>query len=104
MQKQDIAHRIHQEAGISETDAATVLDWFFELLKTTLQQGESISISKFGRFTVRRKNPRPGRNPKTGEPIMIAARRVVVFHASPRLKEAMNPVQIEKQEALAPIE
>jgi integration host factor subunit alpha len=97
MQKQDIAHRIHQEAGISETDAATVLDWFFELLKTTLQQGESISISKFGTFTVRRKNPRPGRNPKTGEPIMIAARRVVIFHASPRLKAEVNAVPTEQE-------
>src|ERR1041385_6980018 len=82
MKKQNIAHRIHQAVGISEKDAATLLDWFFELLKTTLQQGESISISNFGSFTVRRRNPRLGRNPQTGKPIMIASRRVVVFHAS----------------------
>ena len=76
MQKMEIAHRIHQEAGISEKEAAALLDWFLTLLKTTLQQGESISISNFGKFSVRSKNSRPGRNPQTGEQIMIAARRV----------------------------
>ena len=99
MQKKDIAYRIHQEAGISEKDAATLLDWFFELLKTTLQQGESLSISSFGTFTVRSKKPRPGRNPKTGEHIMIAARRVVVFQASPRLKSELSGVSAEPQDA-----
>ena len=98
MQKQDIAHRIHQEAGISEKDAATLLDWFFELLKTTLQQGESLSISSFGTFTVRSKKPRPGRNPKTGEHIMIAARRVVTFRASTQLKIAVNAVPAERRD------
>ena len=97
MQKQAIAHRIHQEAGISEKDAATLLDWFFELLKTTLQQGESIMIFNFGTFTVRRKNPRPGRNPKTGEPIMIAARRVVTFRASSRVKDEVNGVPADAE-------
>ena len=97
MKKQNIAHRIHQEVGISEKDAATLLDWFFELLKTTLQQGESISISNFGSFTVRRRNPRLGRNPQTGKPIMIASRRVVVFHASPRLKAEVNAVPTEQE-------
>jgi len=95
MQKKDIAQRIHQEAGISEKEAAILLDWFFELLKTTLQQGESISISNFGTFTVRGKASRKGRNPQTGEQIMIAARRVVIFHASARLKAEVDFVPIE---------
>jgi integration host factor subunit alpha len=96
MVKKDIAHRLHQEAGISEKDAAALLDWFFELLKTTLQQGESILISNFGTFTVRSKNPRPGRNPRTGEGIMIAARRVVMFSASPRFKGEVNAAHTEQ--------
>jgi nucleoid DNA-binding protein len=57
MQKMEIAHRIHQGAGISEKEAAALLDWFLTLLKTTLQQGESISISNFGKFSVRSKTP-----------------------------------------------
>jgi integration host factor subunit alpha len=90
MQKKDIAQRIHQEAGISEKDAATLLDWFFELLKTTLQQGESLNIAKFGVFTVRSKSARRGRNPRTGEDIIITPRRVVVFRASAQLKTAVS--------------
>jgi integration host factor subunit alpha len=102
MVKKDIAHRLHQEAGISEKDAAALLDWFFELLKTTLQQGESILISNFGTFTVRSKAPRKGRNPQTGEDIMISPRRVVTFRASPQLKIAVNAVPAERQDAEGP--
>ncbi|HKO30696.1 MAG TPA: integration host factor subunit alpha [Nitrospiraceae bacterium] len=104
MQKKDIAKRIHQEAGISEEEAATLLDRILELLKATLQKGEPIIISNFGKFTVRSKSSRPGRNPSTGEAIMIAARRVVTFYASAILKAEMNPVQTEKQESVAPTE
>ncbi|HEY6262720.1 MAG TPA: integration host factor subunit alpha [Nitrospiraceae bacterium] len=92
MQKAEIAERIHQEAGISEKRAATLLDWILELLKVTLKHGETIAIFNFGKFTVRTKASRPGRNPRTGERITIAARRVVTFHASPRLKAELNTV------------
>jgi integration host factor subunit alpha len=98
MQKKDIAQRIHQEAEIPEKDAATLLDWILDLVKTTLQQGESISISKFGSFTVRRKAPRKGRNPQTGEELMISPRRVVTFRASPQLKIAVNAVPAERRD------
>jgi integration host factor subunit alpha len=102
MRKIEIAHRIHKEAGISEEEAATLLDWILELLKTTLQKGESLSISNFGTFTVRSKNSRAGRNPRTGQGIMIAARRVVIFHASPRLKAEVSGVQAEPQAVARP--
>lgn len=95
MRKTDIATRIHQEAGISAEKAATVLDWVLELFKFTLQQGEPISIPNFGAFTVRNKASRRGRNPSTGEPVVISARRVVTFRASPHLKTAVNSVQGE---------
>ena len=91
MRKLDISKRIHQHAGISERDAAMLLDWCLELLKTTLQQGEPSTISSFGKFIVRNKASRPGRNPRTGERIMIAARRVVIFRASSQLTAIMNP-------------
>jgi len=90
MRKLDIAKRIHQEAGISEEEAATLLEWILDLLKTTLQTGEPISIHEFGKFTVRNKLARQGRNPRTGEAMMISARRVVTFRASPLLTAAMN--------------
>ena len=90
MRKFEIAHRIHQAAGISEEKAAGLLDWILELLKSTMQHGESVSISNFGVFAVRNKSSRNGRNPKTGQPMIISSRRVVIFRASPRLKAEVN--------------
>jgi integration host factor subunit alpha len=99
MQKKAIAQRIHQEAGIPEEQAVSLLDWILELFKTTLQQGEPISIFNFGVFTVRSKASRNGRNPITGQPLIISSRRVVTFHASPRLKAEVSAVQAEAQDA-----
>jgi integration host factor subunit alpha len=75
-----------------------------DLLKATLQKGEPIIIPNFGKFTVRSKANRLGRNPSTGEAIMIPARRVVTFNASSLLKADMNPIQAEQPEAVAPTE
>jgi integration host factor subunit alpha len=101
MRKSDIARHIQQQVGISETEAAKLLDWILELLKTSLQKGEPIAISRFGSFTVRNKRARPGRNPKTGEAVMISARRVVTFQPSLRLRTEMNSVPADGGEALA---
>src|SRR4051794_36202471 len=98
MQKKDIAQRIH-EAGVSEKEAATLLDWVLELFKSTLQQGETISIRNFGVFMVRSKASRNGRNPSTGQPLIISSRRVVTFRASSRLKAEVNADQAEPQDA-----
>ncbi len=95
MQKIEIAMRIHHEAGISKEEAARVLDWIFELFKATLQAGEPIVIAGFGKFTVRHKRARQGRNPRTGEAVTISARRVVTFHASPHLKAQINALAAE---------
>ena len=98
MHKVNIATRIHQEAGIPPADAAKVLDWILELFKTTLQAGEPIAIAGFGKFTVRNKRARQGRNPRTGDAVMISARRVVTFHASPLLRTQMNSLPAEERE------
>lgn len=101
MQKADIVTRIHQQAGVSLQDAAWLLEWILSLFKTTLQAGEPITISGFGKFTVRSKRARPGRNPITGEAIMIVARRVVTFHASHLLKMHVNAPPAEQPEDVA---
>ena len=93
MDKADIARHIHPQAGISETESAKLLECVLELLKTTLKEGQPIVIAGFGKFTVRNKLPRQGRNPRTGEGVMISARRVVSFHPSLRLKTEVNSVQ-----------
>ncbi len=95
MTKVDIAMRIHQETGIPLEESVRVLDWILGLLKTTLQNGESIAIAGFGKFTVRQKHARPGRNPKTGEALTISARRVVSFYPSPLFKGAINSLSTE---------
>ncbi|MBU6482899.1 MAG: integration host factor subunit alpha [Nitrospirae bacterium] len=89
-EKTDMARRIHQNAGIPEKEAAELLEGILELLKATLKNGESIAIVGFGTFMVRRKGPRPGRNPRTGEELTISARRVVSFRPSQVFKEHVN--------------
>jgi integration host factor subunit alpha len=99
MRKIEIAHRMHQNAGIPEDKAAELLDWILELLKATLRKGEPIGISKFGTFILRNKAARRGRNPRTGEDVIIAPRRVVIFRASAHLKAAVSAVEAERQDS-----
>ncbi len=99
MRKTDIAQRIHQEAGISKEETTTLLDWILDLVKSTLQKGEPVSIVNFGVFTVHNKAARRGRNPYTGEEVMISPRRAVTFRASTQLKAEVNSVQAEQQVA-----
>lgn len=91
MRKLDIARRIHRETEISEEE------WILEIFKTTLEKGEPIIVPGFGKFTVRSKLPRNGYNFKTGESIIIPARRVVTFRASSHLKTEVNAPGIEPQ-------
>jgi integration host factor subunit alpha len=98
MRKADIATRIHQQAGISKKEAARVLDWIVALFKCTLESGEPIAIAGFGTFKARRKEARRGRNPRTGEAMMITARRVVTFHPSPIFKAAVNEAKQDSTE------
>ena len=92
MTKADLIERVCERiGGFSKKEAADLVEAVFEVMKSTLETGEKIKISGFGNFVVREKNPRPGRNPRTGEEIMIEARRVLTFKASNILKQAMNP-------------
>ena len=90
MTKADIARSIHQQAGVAGTEAAELLEWILALLRSTLQQGEPIIITGFGRFTVRKKGPRQGRNLRTGEAIIIPPRKVVTFRPSSLWKAEVN--------------
>ena len=87
MTKVDIAKRIGARAEIPDGQALDFLEWILTLLKSTLQSGEDITIAGIGRFRVRSKNARIGRNPRTGEEITIAARRVVTFQGSGLFKD-----------------
>jgi integration host factor subunit alpha len=90
MTKADIVERIYEKVGFSKKEATEVVESIFELVKRRLEQGEKVKISGFGNFAVNEKRPRKGRNPQTGEEIVISGRRVLTFKASQVLKKTMN--------------
>ena len=90
MTKGDIVERIYEKVGFSKKEAGEVVDSIFEVIKNGLEQGQKVKISGFGNFVVNQKRPRKGRNPQTGEEIIISGRKVLSFKASPVLKKTMN--------------
>src|SRR6476619_4944383 len=92
MTKADIVQVVYSRlGGFSKKESADLVDLAFEMMKETLGRGEKIKISGFGNFVLRDKRQRQGRNPQTGEPIVITQRRVLNFKASQILKQALNP-------------
>ncbi len=91
MTKAEIVQAVYSKlGGFSKKEAADLVDLVFETMKETLGRGEKIKISGFGNFVLRDKRERQGRNPQTGAPITIAARRVLNFKASQLLKDSLN--------------
>jgi len=86
--KQDIANTLVKKTDLTQTQAMVLTNQFFEQIIETLSKGDDVKLSSFGNFVVRKKSQRPGRNPKTGEEVIISARNVVTFKASPKLKSA----------------
>jgi integration host factor subunit alpha len=84
--KAELAEMLFDSLGLNKREAKDFVDAFFDEIRTTLESGDSVKLSGFGNFQLRDKPQRPGRNPKTGEEIPIAARRVVTFHSSQKLK------------------
>ena len=84
--RMDLAEAVFREVGLSRHESAQLVESVLGHISDALVRGEQVKISSFGTFSVRDKNERIGRNPKTGEEIPITARRVVTFHASQKLK------------------
>ena len=78
------------------SEARDLVEAFFEEISAALERGESVKLSSFGNFRLRNKSQRPGRNPKTGEEIPVTARRVVLFHASRRLKAKVEERRLSR--------
>ena len=81
---------LFEQIGLNKRESKDMVDAFFDLVSRSLVEGDDVKITGFGNFQIRTKSPRPGRNPRTGEAIPIAARRVVTFHASQKLKEQIQ--------------
>lgn len=90
MTKADIVNLVFEKVGLPKNEAHEMVEAVFDTIKQTLIAGESIKISGFGTFNVRKKNSRIGRNPKTKEEVEITPRRVVTFKASDQIKELIE--------------
>jgi len=88
--KSDIINGIYNSTDLKLYQATKTVEGLFELIKKTLGPGEDVLISRFGKFYVKEKNERRGRNPETGNDMMLAARKVVTFRCSPVLKKKIN--------------
>jgi integration host factor subunit alpha len=84
--KADLAERLYEESGFSKRESKEIVEFFFEALRSALETGESVKLAGFGKFDLREKKQRPGRNPKTGVEVPITARRVVTFRPGQTLR------------------
>jgi integration host factor subunit alpha len=84
--KAELADLLFDRLGLNKRESKDMVEAFFEIVQGALVEGHDFKLSGFGNFNIRRKAPRPGRNPRTGEAIPIKARHVVTFHASQKLK------------------
>ncbi|MGE4597394.1 MAG: integration host factor subunit alpha [Methylophilaceae bacterium] len=90
--KAELSELLFEKVGLNKTEAKEMVEGFFEEIRLALEKGESVKLSGFGKFEIREKSERPGRNPKTGEEIPIKARRVVTFHSSQKLKTSVEEI------------
>ena len=88
--KATLANTLFDQLGLNKREAKEFVDLFFEQIRQALEIGESVKLSGFGGFTIREKNSRPGRNPKTGEEVPVSARRVVTYRASQKVREQIS--------------
>ena len=88
--RKDLAKAINEKMGFSKVSADTLISTVFDSMKETLIEGESIKLVHFGTLGVRKKKPRRGRNPRTGEALVISKRSMVSFKPSKGLRERVN--------------
>ena len=88
--KDNIINSVYNHLDFPKTRSAELVESILEIIKKTLENGEDVLISGFGKFCVKEKSERRGRNPQTGEDLILGARRVVTFRCSGRLKDKVN--------------
>jgi integration host factor subunit alpha len=88
--KERIIERIYNNCGYSKDKSITLVESLVEIVKSTLESGEDVLISRFEKFCVKEKNERTGRNPQTGDDLILRSRRVVTFQCSPVLSDKIN--------------
>ena len=88
--RKDLAKAINEKLGFSQRGAEEIIDTVFSTMKKTLINGESIKLVHFGTLSIRKKTPRRGRNPRTGDAMEISSRSMVTFKPSKRLRMKIN--------------
>jgi integration host factor subunit alpha len=88
--KADMAQEVAQNCGFMKHEAQELVEKLLGIVKSRLVAGEDVMVSGFGKWSVKGKRARRGRNPQTGERLILDARRVVTWRYSPRLKKAVN--------------
>ena len=88
--KAQIINSIVNETGFTKSKAVDTVEKLLEIIKHTLASGEEVLVSGFGKFNVKSKNQRKGRNPATGDDLMLDARRVITFKCSGKLRDKIN--------------
>ena len=95
--KKDVVEQVAEATGLAINESTDAVEALLEIIKATLASGEDVLVSGFGRFCVKCKNERKGRNPATGEEAILPARRVVTFKCSGKLRERVNGKQRGRQ-------
>ena len=88
--KDDLIQRLYEQSGFSKYKVRAAVETVFELIKKALESGDDVLISRFGKFSAKKKGPRRGRNHATGENLPIDAGTVVAFRCSPVMRDRIN--------------
>ena len=88
-----LGEMVYQEVGLSRNESAELLEAVLTEVSNALSRGETVKVSSFGSFSVRQKGQRIGRNPKTGEEVLILPRKVLVFRPSQVMKDRINELR-----------
>jgi len=88
--KAQIVESIQNQTGFTKNRSSEIVEILLEIIKSTLESGEDVLISNFGKFCVKQKDERRGRNPATGDEMMLAPRKVVTFNCSGKLRDRIN--------------
>lgn len=89
--KASIIEEVQNQLRFSKKESTDLIETLLEIIKRTLTGGEDVLISGFGKFCVKRKKERRGRNPATGDDMMLSPRQVITFKCSGKLRERINP-------------
>ena len=88
--KKDIVEQVYNELGFPKNQSLEIADSLLEIIRAKLGSGEDVLVSGFGKFCVKKKSERKGRNPATGEDMMLKPRRIVTFKCSGKLRKKIN--------------